>query len=178
MRSQRIRTATVTASRIACLAIMLVALALPGIADAQSQRVPPWDIPPVSPPARTEITIGKTPLDVELAVTPVQQALGLGYRNGLAPGTGMLFVSSSASERTFWMKGMRFCLDIVWVQDGQIVGAAERACPDPAGTADADRARFSSSGPVTDVLEVPAGWLQERGYGPGTAVDIPESVRP
>ena len=174
MRLQRIRTV----SRIACLGIMMMALALPGIADAQTQDAPPWHIAPESPPARTGITVGTTPLDVELAVTPGQQALGLGYRNGLAPGTGMLFVGTIASERTFWMKGMRFCLDIVWVQGGQIVGAAESVCPDSPGTADSDRARFSSPGAVTDVLEVPAGWLQDHGYGTGKAIDIPESARP
>ncbi len=175
MRMNRIRTA----SRLVCLGLIVtMALAFPGLATAQTQSVPPWRIAPESPPTRIEITVGTTPLDVELAETAGQQTLGLGYRNGLAPGTGMLFVSTSASERTFWMKGMRFCLDIVWVQDGEIVGAAESVCPDPAGTADIDRARFSSPGSVTDVLEVPAGWLEEHGYGTGTAIDIPASARP
>lgn len=119
-----------------------------------------------------DITVGETPLIVELAVQIDEQARGLGYRDGLAEGTGMLFVGSQPTERTFWMKGMRFCLDIIWIENGQITGAAENTCPDPAGTADADKVRYPSGQPVTYVLEVPAGFLQEHGYGAGTPVDL------
>jgi uncharacterized membrane protein (UPF0127 family) len=84
----------------------------------------------------------------------------------------MLFTGTESRPKTFWMKGMRFCLDIVWIENDQIVGAAEDVCPDPDGTPDVERARFSSPQPVTHVLEVPAGWLAEHGYGPGTPVDL------
>ena len=127
------------------------------------------------PAARStaEITVGETPVIVDLALASSEQQLGLGYRNVLEPGTGMLFVFNEPSQRTFWMKGMRFCLDIIWIANGEIVGAAEGVCPDPVGTVDADRARFDSGEPVTHVLEVPAGWLAEIGYGAGTPVVIP-----
>ena len=42
-------------------------------------------------------------------------------------------------------------------------------------TEDADRERFSSGESVQYVLEMPAGWMAEHGYGPGTPVEgIPE----
>jgi uncharacterized membrane protein (UPF0127 family) len=85
----------------------------------------------------------------------------------------MLFVYSDEEERSFWMRGMRFCLDIVWIDDGAIVGAAERVCPEP-GVPDGDLTSYFSPEPVMYVLEVPAGWLDERGYGPGTPVDLSE----
>ncbi|MGC4108652.1 MAG: DUF192 domain-containing protein [Thermomicrobiales bacterium] len=141
---------------------------------AQATVTPPWVVTPSAPLQRADIVVGDTTLDVELAIEGWQQQLGLGYRNGLELGTGMLFPSDTARPRTFWMKGMRFCLDIIWINDGVITGAAESVCPDPDGTADADRATFASPGPVTDVLEVPAGWLKEHGYGVGTTVSIPE----
>jgi uncharacterized membrane protein (UPF0127 family) len=75
------------------------------------------------------------------------------------------------------MKGMRFCLDIVWIAGDEIVGAAESVCPDPDGTADGDRARYPSEVPVTHVLEVPGGWLAAHGYGEGTPVDLPKELR-
>ncbi|HWK81061.1 MAG TPA: DUF192 domain-containing protein [Thermomicrobiales bacterium] len=153
---------------------MAVVLGASSLVAAQSTDVPPWRVTPEAPLQRAEIVVGETPLDVELALEGWQQQLGLGYRNGLEPGTGMLFPSDTATPRTFWMKGMRFCLDIVWIDDGVITGAAESVCPDPEGTADADRATFASPGPVTDVLEVPAGWLKEHGYGAGTVVVIPD----
>lgn len=156
----------------ASILLVMLTLALPLLAIAQDQvTLPPWrrDLPAGRQEAT--ITVGDTDLRVQLAIEPWEQTLGLGYRNGLAPGTGMLFINDSATVQTYWMKGMRFCLDIVWIENGQIVGAAEDACPDPAGTSDMDRARYHSGQPVTYILEVPAGWLAAHGYGAGTPVD-------
>lgn len=163
--------------RIVVSILIALVFSLPALPSAaQRQVLPPWrtDFPEARETA--EITVGTTPLLVDLALTPDQQQLGLGYRNGLEPGTGMLFVSSEPANRTFWMKGMRFCLDIIWIEAGRITGAAEQACPDPRGTPDAERQRFPSGEPVTYVLEVPAGWLSAHGYGPGTQVTIPEGL--
>ncbi len=160
---------------IVLLIVCLMAGSIAG-ATAQREELPPWRQP--LPPARStaEIVVGETPLTVDLALSGSEQTLGLGYRNGLADGTGMLFVFPEPSQRVFWMKGMRFCLDIVWIAGGEIVGAAENACPDPEGTEDEDRRRFPSEVFVTHVLEVPAGWLEANGYGVGTRVEIPESL--
>ena len=74
----------------------------------------------------------------------------------------MLFIFEDASVRTFWMKGMRFCLDIIWIESGGIVGAAQNVCPMP-DVPEPDLPRYSSDVPVTYVLEVPAGWMDEHG---------------
>ena len=119
----------------------------------------------------TDIAVGGLPLTVELAYQPAETSLGLGYREGLAPGTGMLFIFEGPAPRSFWMRGMQFCLDIIWIETGAIQGAAESVCPEPAGTADADLPSYSSPVPVTYVLEVPAGWLAANGLGVGTPVE-------
>lgn len=154
------------------LLIALTGMLLPATTAAQSELAPPWRTGLVAPPTEVSITVGSTPLKVQLALTPDQQTLGLGYRNGLAPGTGMLFVFDAPSVQTFWMKGMRFCLDIVWVTETELAGAAENVCPDPSGTPDADRPIETPSQPVQYVLEVPAGWLAAHGYGAGTPVNL------
>lgn len=124
------------------------------------------------PPLQTvEITVGGVPLTVELAYLPADTSLGLGYHDGLAPGTGMLFLFESPAQRSFWMRGMQFCIDIIWIEHGVIQGAAESVCPEPAGTADADLTSYVSPVPVTYVLEVPAGWLDAYGLGVGTPVE-------
>lgn len=157
---------------LAALVILSAPFMVVGQIDQAPVTLPPWRRELPEGRETAQIIVGETSLVVDLARSGAQQALGLGYRNGLEPGTGMLFVGETAQEKTFWMKGMRFCLDIVWIEDDRIVGAAEGVCPDPTGTADKDRARFSSPVPVTHVLEVPAGWLDEHGYGSGTPVDL------
>jgi len=158
----------------AALVAALVAfscLTLPATAQT-GETVAPWHRPLPEGRQEVNIVVGDTPVRVLLAISSAEQQLGLGYRNGLELDTGMLFVNEEAGQQTFWMKGMRFCLDIIWIEDGRIAGAAESVCPDPPGTQDLDRARFHSPGPVTFVLEMPAGWLDAHGYGPGTPVDL------
>ena len=133
---------------------------------------------PSSPLQTAEIAVGGVPLTVELAYLPADTSRGLGYREGLAPGTGMLFLFEGPAPRSFWMRGMQFCIDIVWIENGVIQGAAESVCPEPSGTADADLTSYVSPVPVTYVLEVPAGWLDAYGFGVGTPVGgLPTLVR-
>ena len=153
---------------------LALTLFLGTVGGALAQVAPPWRHQ-VNPLPTTEITVGDVPLTVDLAVEPAETSRGLGHRDGLAPGTGMLFVFDGPAPRSFWMKGMRFCLDIIWIEEGAIQGAAESVCPEPPGTADADLPSYISPVPVTYVLEVPAGWLDHYGLGVGTTVEgLPE----
>ena len=160
------------------LVMLLVLVLVPVQVRAQEGPAvevrPPWQsqFPVLN---RVDLLVGETPLVVELSDEPWERGRGLSYRWGLRPGTGMLFESDNDAPRSYWMKGMRFCLDIIWIDDGEIKGAAENACPDPEMIEDADRERFSSGESVQYVLEMPAGWMAEHGYGPGTPVEgIPE----
>lgn len=163
----------VVRSSVASVVFILILV----FASTASAQTVPWREPLDATPERVMITVGEHEIDVQVAVTGRQQSLGLGYRNGLEEGTGMLFANPDAQPRSFWMKGMRFCLDIIWIEQGEIIGAAESVCPDPEGMADVDRPRYRSGDPVTYVLEVPAGWLEQNGYGPGTPVQIPDEVQ-
>lgn len=159
------------------VAVMLLLVVLGSAsATAQREQVPPWREPMPAALPTAEITVGDIPVTVEVAITPEEQALGLGYRNGLDSNRGMLFVFQEPAEVSFWMDGMRFCLDIVWIANGEITGAAEDICPEPPGTDKSDLRSYPSDGPVTHVLEMPAGWLAAHGLGTGTPVEIPEPL--
>lgn len=138
---------------------------------ATTPAVPPWRMGIPWSTETATITIGDQVIEAQIADTGDLRSRGLGYRDGLAPGTGMLFTYRSPSIHTFWMKGMRFCLDIIWIEDNEIKGAAENACPMPE-LSDADLPRYESPVPVRFILEVPAGWLDEHGFGAGTPVEI------
>jgi uncharacterized protein len=125
----------------------------------------------LAPLQTVDIAVGGVPLTVELAYQPADTSRGLGYRAGLAPGTGMLFLFPEPAPRSFWMKGMQFCIDIIWIEHGAIQGAAESVCPEPPGTADADLTSYASPVPVSYVLEVPAGWLDANGLSVGASVE-------
>ncbi|MEA2522991.1 MAG: uncharacterized protein QOF33_4009 [Thermomicrobiales bacterium] len=149
---------------------IVMGLGAAGFAVA-SPVVPPWrlELPWTSQTATVDV--GGVEIGAEVADTGSLHQRGLGYRDGLAPGTGMLFVYGEPGYRSFWMKGMRFCLDIIWIESGQIVGAARSVCP-VADASDADLPRYRSPEAVSYVLEMPAGWMAENDVNVGAPVKI------
>ncbi len=159
-----------TRKGLAAIALVMI-LVYPMVAGADPVT-PPWRerLPETRP--RVEVTVGGVLVEATLARSSRERSLGLGYRDELEEGTGMLFVYEEPSTRSFWMKGMRFCLDIIWIDDGEVVGAAESVCPEPAGTADSDLPSYVSPEPVRYILEVPAGWMEEHGVESGSPVEF------
>ncbi|MCC6639231.1 DUF192 domain-containing protein [Candidatus Falkowbacteria bacterium] len=64
---------------------------------------------------------GKITVDVLIAQTAEQKMRGLGYRDSLPSWQGMLFPSFDNTEPIFWMKGMNFDIDIIWIKDNEVV---------------------------------------------------------
>jgi uncharacterized membrane protein (UPF0127 family) len=59
---------------------------------------------------------------VEIADTPDERMQGLMGRAGLDEGAGMLFIFDEEGNHSFWMKDMKFAIDIVWIgQDMEVV---------------------------------------------------------
>ena len=123
----------------------------------------------IAPEPEAWVTIGQSRIPVELALTPAQQSLGLGERDSLPWGHGMLFIHGKADFRRYWMKGMRFDIDIVWIRDGRIVEIAHRVKHVPNETGPT----VTSSELVDQVLEVPAGYAQTQSWRRGQRVEAP-----
>lgn len=76
-------------------------------------------------------TIDLTEWDLEIADTlPARQA-GLSGRASLGDNAGMLFVFPASGRHAFWMKDMRFSLDIIWISDGIVVDVVTLPPPYP-----------------------------------------------
>jgi uncharacterized protein len=61
-------------------------------------------------------------LGVYLAVTNDQQIKGLSVKDHLKENEGMLFVYEQPTRQGFWMKDMKFPIDIIWLDnDGTVV---------------------------------------------------------
>ncbi|MFZ1720091.1 MAG: DUF192 domain-containing protein [Candidatus Moraniibacteriota bacterium] len=104
--------------------------------------------------AQSVVRIGDRQFLVELADTPALRERGLGYRETLLSGHGMLFLfpDRPPDRYAFWMKGMRFPLDIAWIRDGQVVFIERNI---PAESEDI----FRPLAEADSVLEVNAGDL-------------------
>jgi hypothetical protein len=71
------------------------------------------------------------PIELEIARTPEQQARGLMYRTreSLPDDRGMYFPFEPARPVSFWMKNVRFNLDMIFVHRGEIVAIAADVPP-------------------------------------------------
>lgn len=68
---------------------------------------------------------------VEIADRSDEIVRGLSGRSGLKKGTGMLFVFDQPGRYGFWMKGMNFPIDMVWIdRDFRVVTVKEGIIPE------------------------------------------------
>ncbi len=135
---------------------------------------------PAAPrPGEAAVTIRGHRILAEVADTEEKKRLGLGGRDGLAPDHGMLFPYPRADRYAFWMKGMRFDIDIVWIQGDRVVSITEGA-RHPLGPLidDAELPQFAPPEPADRVLEVEAGTAARLGWRPGDAVRFDPPLGP
>ncbi|MHB1330620.1 MAG: DUF192 domain-containing protein [Minisyncoccota bacterium] len=82
------------------------------------------------PQVKSQLEIGNTTINIELADTPEEQIQGLSGRSGLENDEGLLFVFSDTAKRGFWMKDMNFSIDIIWIaESGEIIGIEKAVSP-------------------------------------------------
>jgi uncharacterized membrane protein (UPF0127 family) len=153
--------------------LLLVAVVLYGLVE--TMRVTPYKpqqvlkTVPVSGgqpmlPTKT-LTIGKNSVLAEVASTTQQKSDGLSGRYGLQEGTGMLFVFDTPLIEGFWMKDMRFSLDILYADStGKIVTLFENLSPDTYPKA------FRPTVPAQYVLELPAGYVAAHSIAVGDKI--------
>jgi uncharacterized protein len=118
---------------------------------------------------RVELAVGDATIEAEIADDESERARGLGGRDRLARDAGMYFVLTDSSPR-IWMKGMRFPLDLVWINGDRVVQVTPRVPDEPPGTPETQLPIYSPSRPANRVLEVNAGWAERNGVGRGDPV--------
>ncbi len=101
---------------------------------------------------------------VRIADNPIEWAKGLSgtKASDLGDAIGLLFVYGKAEERTFWMKGMNYNLDILWIKEGRVMKIDYNV---PAPAAGQEPISVMSDPLLVDmVLEMPAGGADRVGY--------------
>jgi len=59
--------------------------------------------------------IGGFIINTDIALTDKQKQDGLSIRNNMQENEGMIFVFKEPKQQSFWMKGMKFPIDIIWL---------------------------------------------------------------
>lgn len=109
---------------------------------------------------------------VELATTPETQETGLSYRESLPDDHGMLFIFPKATNQVFWMNGMRFPLDIVFLRNGTVIHIAA----DVPAPGDGSPRIVTSVEPSDMVLELNAAAAAAYGLQVGDVIGVPDGA--
>lgn len=122
---------------------------------------------PVSRPVLLTARFGGVSLSIDVATTTAAQELGLGERESIAPDYGLLFVFQKPDYYGFWMKDMKFPIDIFWLDaQGQVVtiarGVATSTYPNV----------FYPTAPAEYVLETVSGFAEAHNIATGTPLEL------
>jgi uncharacterized membrane protein (UPF0127 family) len=159
---------------IVFMALLLVAVSgfklLSHDAIGQAETLNSEELGTTSLSNMVNLTINNVNLQADVALTPDEQTRGLSIKDTLQSNEGMLFPSESPRILSFWMKDMKFPIDILWLgADKKVVHIEEslQPCspflPCPSYTPDV-KAQY--------VLETVAGFSSANGITEGTPVEF------
>lgn len=117
-----------------------------------------------------ELCVNAARIRVVVADTQAERAAGLSGYAGLPEDAGMLFVFAEPTQPSFWMKGMRFSIDIIWISYVTVVQIDASAPPPSQDTPDDQLPRYRPTQPITHVLELPAGAAERYGITVGSRI--------
>jgi uncharacterized membrane protein (UPF0127 family) len=149
-----------------CMAlfVMLVVLAIAGGQDQAIAKMREDRLTLVT-------SSGEHIVNIEIADTEQDKALGLMFRTSLPQNRGMLFPYRDPHEVTMWMKNTYISLDMVFIRADGVVHRIE------AYTEPRSETIIPSNGPVVAVLELIGGEAARLGLKPGDQVVYPTFKR-
>lgn len=115
---------------------------------------------------KTQLSINGVEIEVAVADTPEERVKGLSGMDRI-PFQGMLFIFDSPAQEGFWMKDMRFAIDIIWIGENfKVVDMKEGVKPETFPEI------FEPREEAGYVLEVPAGFSKLHSLKIGSEVKI------
>mgnify|MGYP005851453423 CR=1 FL=1 len=119
-------------------------------------------------PISARANLAGTWIDLEVAQTPQQQAMGLMHRPPLPDDRGMLFPFDPPRPVQFWMKNVPVPLDMVFLRNGEVVAIAPEVPPCSTLTCPV----YGPASEVDQVIELRSGRAEEIGLQVGDRVTI------
>ena len=116
------------------------------------------------------VSVNDFKLIADLALTQDQQTKGLAIKNHINESEGMLFVFQHPSIQSFWMKDMKFPIDILWLDSNRsVVYIAPNLEPCPS---EGDCPGYVPNKDSLYVLETTAGFSQRHNVTVGTKTNF------
>lgn len=117
------------------------------------------------------LKVGQSTIRVEIADNSAAWAKGLSGKESLAEDEGMLFVYPSPQRLSFWMKEMKFPLDMIVVHNLRVI-EIHRDIRSPKEGEDGRKIGVKTVAEAEMLLEVNAGWAERHGIKVGDEVQL------
>lgn len=112
-------------------------------------------------------TINGKNFKVTVAKRDDQKQIGLSEKASLNKDEGMIFVYDSPGYYSFWMKGMKFPIDIIFLKDNTVVTVYENVQPVKENESPL---LYQPQEPANSVLELTAGSAKDNKITKGTKI--------
>lgn len=109
---------------------------------------------------------GKT-FSLYVTKTDKDKQVGLSKYNNISNGKGMIFIFDKPGYYPFWMKGMKFPIDIIYIKDDKVVTVLKDLRAESS-----DSVIYYPTTPANKVLEINAGLSTQYGITSGDTVQI------
>ena len=116
------------------------------------------------------IAINEQKIKLDIADTAEKKEIGLSNKENIPNDRGMLFTFDKPDYYSFWMKNMKFPIDIIFIRDGAIVTIFENV--NPPASSEQNAPIYQPKSPADTVLEINAGLSSKYGFGEGDKVKI------
>ena len=115
-----------------------------------------------------EAEINGKKVELIVAKTDEDRIMGLSGKENLPKNQGMLFVFEEKGKYSFWMKEMKFPIDIIYINGDRVVHIVKNATP-PKDLGIIPE-RYAPAEPVNYVLELNAGKAEELNIEKGSKI--------
>ncbi len=113
----------------------------------------------------TKVCLGEVCVNAEIADTEPERAKGLMFRDALCDGCAMLFMFEEEKIYPFWMKNMKFAIDIIWIDGDKRITDIQADCPPCPKGAEGYCGNIIPRSKARYVLEVRAGFCEDNHIG-------------
>ena len=119
-------------------------------------------------PIGAKAKMGNETIELEVARSPQQQAMGLMNRSSLPKNRGMLFEFGTPRYSRFWMKNTLIPLDMIFLSDGEIKAIFVNVPPCTSDPCE----NYGPSMQIDRVIELAGGRAEELGLQVGDRIAI------
>ncbi|OGD87523.1 hypothetical protein A2870_04200 [Candidatus Curtissbacteria bacterium RIFCSPHIGHO2_01_FULL_41_11] len=118
------------------------------------------------------VNAGSLNIDAQVVSKASDRKKGLSGKDSIPLNGGLLFVFEQKGTYTFWMKDMKFAIDIIWIDENKkIVDIYSDVPPEP-GKSDSELTRYKPRAEALYVLEINAGLTSLHGLQIGDQVNF------